>query len=327
MQHAVATRIDGDAEAQEARAERNVDGEVAAIWEFETRESEREHLSGWIAHQVSSNVVRAEDIAILVRNYADKVEAELAPAMAAAGLRLRNVARIVGDISVQDLLEEELTKLLLSFFDLGTSARNPESWERALSSYQFLEGVDPEDEVALEQLNGRLASFIRRLRETMSSADLGPEAAATIAELVLSFVGVPAVRRSFAADGRSKDFERVKEGFVLLLQECTSEADGWEAALAELRGVGQVPLMTVHKSKGLEFHTMIFFGLDNQSWWSLTPNKAEELNAFFVALTRAEHRAFFTLATDRGLPVRWVERMLDPVGVSRVAGEEAAVPQ
>ena len=41
-----------------------------------------------------------------------------------------------------------------------------------------------------------------------------------------------------------------------------------------------VALMTVHKSKGLEFHTMIFYGLDNQTWWSLTPQRGEELNTF-----------------------------------------------
>ena len=33
-----------------------------------------------------------------------------------------------------------------------------------------------------------------------------------------------------------------------------------------IEGVDQVPLMTVHKSKGLEFHTMIFVGLDDEAW-------------------------------------------------------------
>ncbi|WP_202035041.1 3'-5' exonuclease [Paraburkholderia tropica] len=31
--------------------------------------------------------------------------------------------------------------------------------------------------------------------------------------------------------------------------------------------------MTIHKSKGLEFHTVIFYGLDNPTWWSLTPDR------------------------------------------------------
>ena len=56
--------------------------------------------------------------------------------------------------------------------------------------------------------------------------------------------------------------------------------------------------MTVHKSKGLEFHTMIFLGLDNQSWWSLKPGSEEELKSFFVAFTRARQRAFLLDAAN-----------------------------
>ena len=82
--------------------------------------------------------------------------------------------------------------------------------------------------------------------------------------------------------------------------------------------------MTVHKSKGLEFHTMIFLGLDNQSWWSLTPSKSEELNTFFVAFTRAEQRAFFTTCRARGQPVSWLENLLEPAGMERVDGRTLA---
>jgi hypothetical protein len=78
-------------------------------------------------------------------------------------------------------------------------------------------------------------------------------------------------------------------------------------------------LRRFHKSKGLEFHTMIFYGLDNQTWWSLTPNRTEELNSLFVAFTRARQRAFFTLCRQRGQPVTWIETLLAPAGVHRIA--------
>lgn len=35
-----------------------------------------------------------------------------------------------------------------------------------------------------------------------------------------------------------------------------------------------------------------------------------ELNSFFVALTRAEQRAFLTCCTARGGPIEWLERLL-----------------
>ena len=78
--------------------------------------------------------------------------------------------------------------------------------------------------------------------------------------------------------------------------------------------------MTVHKSKGLEFHTMIFLGLDGQSWWSLRPDSEEELKSFFVAFTRAMQRAFFTRCGQRGGSIAWLEGMLLPAGVATIEG-------
>ena len=104
----------------------------------------------------------------------------------------------------------------------------------------------------------------------------------------------------------------------MLLQESLKHANTWQDALDEFVGLGQITLMTIHKSKGLEFHTMIFYGLDNRTWWSLTPDRMEELNSFFVALTRAKQRAFFTLCMDRGQPLGWIEDILAPAGLHRV---------
>jgi len=45
---------------------------------------------------------------MLVRMYANNVEENLSPAFAAHGLRLRNLARDVDGIAIQDLLGEDL---------------------------------------------------------------------------------------------------------------------------------------------------------------------------------------------------------------------------
>lgn len=138
--------------------------------------------------------------------------------------------------------------------------------------------------------------------------------------MLLEFVGTPALRQSFPAYQRERDFERVWSGFVTLLKECAEHSSSWMEALDEFEGIGQVALMTVHKSKGLEFHTMIFYGLDNQTWWSLTPQRGEELNTFFVAFTRAKQRAFFSQCVDRGHAIGWIQQLLAPAGVDTIDG-------
>ncbi|MBL8844539.1 MAG: ATP-dependent helicase [Hyphomicrobium zavarzinii] len=318
IQHIIASRIDPTVEEPEARAARLVDGDVAGIWEFESEDEESGCLAEWIEREVRTSTVAPHDVAILVRMHADEVERQLAPAFIERGLRLRNVARNVGDIAIQDLLGEDLTQILLRLMRVGAAMRSPENWNGALLDLQFLEAVDPADEMGQQSVRERLQKFAREMRRILRHLAPVPESAREAAQAALDFVGAEVLRRAFPSYQRQSDFDRVWNGFRLLLQECLQHAESWSGALDEFEGLGQIALMTIHKSKGLEFHTIIFYGLDNQSWWSLTPDREEELNSFFVAFTRAKQRAFFTLCTERGQPVVWIERLLAPAGVRRI---------
>jgi superfamily I DNA/RNA helicase len=317
IQHVIASRIDPNVDEPEARADRLVDGDVSAIWQFASEDEESVSLAEWISREVQSGNVEAHDVAILVRMRPDEVEAHLSPAFEARALRLRNVARSVGEIAIQDLLAEDLTHVLLRLLRLGATGRSPKNWNAALRDLQFLEGIDFVDEAGLQRLQLRLQAFVRKIRLTLRRLDAAPDSATEAAQAALDFVGAQVLRRAFPSYKRQPDFDRVWNGFVLLLRESLEHAETWSEALDEFEGLGQIVLMTIHKSKGLEFHTMIFYGLDNQTWWSLTPDSIEELNSFFVAFTRAKQRAFFTVCTDRGQPLIWIEDLLDPAGVHR----------
>ncbi len=317
IQHAIAIRIDPTVEEPEARAERLVDGEIAAIWEFANEDEESDCLAQWIKYEVEEGTVEPHHIAILVRMHADLVESKLSHAFEAHGIRLRNVARNVGGIAIQELLSEDLTQILLRLLRLGAAERSPEDWNAVLRDLQFLEAVDLADEAKLWRLQQRIQGFVREFRRKMRDIEPISDSATEVARAALEFIGEQLLRREFPFYQRQSDFDRVWNGFVLLLQECLACCETWTAALDEFEGIDQITLMTIHKSKGLEFHTMIFYGLDNQTWWSLTPNRTEELNSFFVAFTRARQRAFFTLCVDRGQPVSWIEKLLVPVGVRK----------
>lgn len=58
--------------------------------------------------------------------------------------------------------------------------------------------------------------------------------------------------------------------------------------------------MTIHKSKGLEYHSVIFVGLDDEAWWSFSTDRIEATAGFFVAFTRAKQRVVFTYCARRG---------------------------
>lgn len=320
IQHAIAQRINPDSAPPDARAQREVEGDVAAIWGYRTAEEECAGIAEWVAREVAEQTLAPDDFAILVRMYADRMEEELAPCFQTQGLALRNVARNVGNTPIQDTLAEDLTDAVLPLFRLAAHERSPANWARAYDTQRDLRGVVDDDDDAEQRIRLDLEHFVvefrRRLRANApQTADID-----ALTNFAIDFVGERALRRAVPAYRRDLDYARVKRGLVELLRESASVAIDWAQALDRFEGIGQVSLMTIHKSKGLEFHTMIFMGLDDKSWWSLDPRKTEELKSFFVAFTRAKQRAFFTSCAERGGAIGWIDKLLAPAGVGRVEG-------
>lgn len=309
IQHMIAARIDPQVEPADARGRRKVDGDISAIWISRTRDEEVTALADWIASEIAAGLP-AHDIAILARMRVDRVETELASALAERGVALRNLARTLGTIALQDLLAEELTTILMAFLRLGAKRRDPVAWALAQESLLRLEASLDDDEKAQRRVADRLVAIARTLRQAMSKAPVSPSGAEAIVSLLIEEIGLETLRRASPSYQREVDFTRVLQGIIMLLTESTDEAVAWSEALDRFEGVDQISLMTIHKSKGLEFHTMIFFGLDSRSWRSLLPNADEELNAFFVALTRAAQRAFFTYCEERGGQIDWLQQLL-----------------
>jgi superfamily I DNA/RNA helicase len=70
-------------------------------------------------------------------------------------------------------------------------------------------------------------------------------------------------------------------------------------AVHNLKGLDSIPVMTIHKSKGLEFNTVIFVGLEDGAFWNYHREPDEDRSVFFVALSRAIKRVVFTLCDNR----------------------------
>jgi DNA helicase-2/ATP-dependent DNA helicase PcrA len=67
-----------------------------------------------------------------------------------------------------------------------------------------------------------------------------------------------------------------------------------------LSGVDSVPVMSIHKSKGLEFHTVIFMGLEDFPFRrGLAEKNGEEECNVFVAFSRAKERVIITTIDER----------------------------
>lgn len=84
-----------------------------------------------------------------------------------------------------------------------------------------------------------------------------------------------------------------------------------------------MPLMTIHKSKGLEYHTVIFLALDDKAWWSFKNEPEEAKSTFFVAFSRAQQRVLFTCCEARGQRNE-IDSLYDLLRTSGVPSQQVA---
>jgi superfamily I DNA/RNA helicase len=75
-----------------------------------------------------------------------------------------------------------------------------------------------------------------------------------------------------------------------------------------------------HKSKGLEYNTILFVRLDDKMWWSHSAGHPKGIATFFVALSRAKQRAIFTFCHESGQRARVANlyQLLTEAGVPEV---------
>ena len=181
-----------------------------------------------------------------------------------------------------------------------------------------LRATDPADEEASQATQAELEAFIRsirsRLREvpTSDTADL-------VTDNVFRFLDPGALRRAYSEYASGERLEIAMEAFRLHLQTSAAASGNWIECLDLFEGQDSIPVMTVHKSKGLEYDTVVLMGLDDKSWWSRQRGDLERRSTFFVALSRAKQRAIFTYCEGRGrTQVRDLYQLLADAGVPEV---------
>lgn len=300
IQHVVARALDPNTVPTVAQTARQVDGEVAQVWSSQTKTAEAAHLAQWIANDIATRDRSPRDYALLVKQKSDDYEHELAGAFATQGLRIRNESRNLGKTSLQDLLSDDLSRLAVAILRLGATRRAPAAWQLASSSILALRATGQDDDARAAKVEADFTAFLATLRADMAVAVPSQESATEFAKRVFEYLDLGAIARTYAEYGVGDLLHIILEAFCIHLFASADGAPNWAACLDAFEGVDKIPMMTVHKSKGLEYDTIIFVGLDDRAWWAHTPGDPEGIAAFFVALSRAKQRAIFAFCHERG---------------------------
>ena len=103
----------------------------------------------------------------------------------------------------------------------------------------------------------------------------------------------PAYRQGTYLDDLIGKFEDI------FYDEYKAACGDWNRAIENFRGEHSIPIMTIHKSKGLEYTAVYFVGLEDSAFWNFRNQPDEDRCTFFVALSRAKETVAFSFCKQR----------------------------
>lgn len=266
------------------------DGECRVLI-FPNATVEGKTLAGLLKQWAQKDGIKPRDICTLARQTPDRYCAELLKELE----RQKVPARI--ESLLQDLLSEPVTTAVLDFLKLAVRPQAPESWTRLSTLLLAIDGGDSEG--SCRRVSERLGASIASLSKLLKK---GPPNAETV-EAAIKHV-MDAVTRT----GLVSYYPQYEQGDFLdtqlaqLAEHLPNYLDkgDWSDAIERFEGNDAIPIMTVHKSKGLEYHTVVFVGLEDWAFRSFEGWQDDEAAcAFFVAFSRAKKRVLFTFSKER----------------------------
>jgi hypothetical protein len=221
---------------------------------------------------------------------------------------------------LQELLAEEASELVVAILRLATTKRAGRYWTDCQEALAALRGVAPDEEAAQARLAGELDAYSIKLTVAHPSPPKSKAVARSIVDDILAFIGRERLITVHPAYGQGGWLDKVLDAAAVHLLASSAGGIDWSSALDAYEGVHAIPLMTIHKSKGLECHSVIFVGLDDGAWWSFAGDQIEATAGFFVAFTRAKQRVIFTYCARRGsrIKIATLYGLLGKAGVQSV---------
>lgn len=256
---------------------------------FDDDTDEANELADIIQRWIDEGVPPSE-IVVLVRQQPELFAAPLLDALA-----IREVpARI--DTEHQDLAAEPASALILNFVRVVVGERQPGAYAELM---QVFDSRDDDDETALRQdraVKQFLADASAAVREASWDIDSWPQ----LIQQFLDLVTEPVLVSLSPAYQHGEKLQKDIAGATTALQEAIAETGSETDALARLSGLDAVRVLTIHKSKGLEFDKVVMLGAEEETYWG--KNKRELRCIFFVGISRAKTELVLTVARHRPRP-------------------------
>lgn len=281
-------------------------GDIIHVLQYASDVEEAKGISEMIERWIHSGT-SPEEIAVLVRQQSEFITIPLVDELQKKGILCCDESKIKG------LLEEPIAVVAFNFLRLVSGQNSSEAY---IALKQFAEYVSVSDAKAQKITNG-LNELIIIAKKYINSKEFDSSnfdwnfLFDRLWELFPDSL-FQSISDRYQQEGYiRKCKEKIYKSFFdeLRVDENSSQA------LNRLSGEGAVKILTIHKSKGLEFEKVILLGVENQLFWSKSFDYAqgtripkEVLQTFFVAVSRAKHELVLTSVQRRNRPQKYTGR-------------------
>ncbi|TFC19893.1 UvrD-helicase domain-containing protein [Cryobacterium sp. MDB2-10] len=273
------------------------EGEVHAL-AFESSADEAHGVGKAIAHLVADGTPLAQ-IAVLLSKQIPYYAADLMADLDRRGIPYRDETKL------QDLASDPVSLVVFDFLRVCLLKQQSASYERILA----LAGVGTSDEESEDRLRSKISRYLASSREMMNDPKFVRTDTESYAQAVKNMLNLLGKR---ALSALSSDYQQgkrledlVTEALDVFATAVRSSGDP-VLALDHFSDDKAVRILTIHKSKGLEFENVFVMACEAETFWGSID---EERSAFFVAISRAKDRLYVTHAKHRprppGISGRW----------------------
>lgn len=274
------------------------DGGEIHVWEFDTSIEEASYLVDQINYSINEEGIPVSEIAVLVRQQPDLYAELLMAELGHRGIPYRNEQQL------QDISVEPVARLIVDYLLSLYGTREPEAWLRLMNQL-----IPYSDDSGLEDVRLDWQRFIKKKRQEAlvlsQLVDGGwPSGWGFVEELLDKYGQGNLMALSPDYESCARLSEVIAETKTRIEEQFGIEGD-FVNVLAKFSDDQVVRILTIHKSKGLEFDSVILLGVEEQTFWG---NEDENRCTFFVGMSRAKRRLILTYTHTRSRPVVPVRR-------------------
>ncbi|QBH19911.1 ATP-dependent helicase [Alcaligenes faecalis] len=272
------------------------EGEVFA-WRFEDSHKEADHLADLIEGWIKNEQLPPAEIAVLIRNQLDLYANHLMAALEARGIPFRN------EQQMQDITVEPAARLIVDYLSCLYGQREPKAWVRLMN--QLIPFADEEF-----QSNARkdIDRLVKQQRKEIAIAELVDEPFSGWWDFVRAFLKQISIETLVSLSPDYESYDRLKEVLhdtKARIEELLKLEPDLPKALERFSDDQAVRILTIHKSKGLEFDSVIIMAVEKEIFFG---NQDENRCAYFVGVSRAKKRLILTHSDQRERPAGHTRR-------------------